>query len=242
MKKTILLLTSFLICSCTSQYVYLPNQTFHSPESFGEFGRGSIGVGMSQHTEVTVIKNTQTTPPDETVSFRKCDSGADCSSKIWTLPVQVGLISGLDVTYKNGLFGLQYQFLGDAEKEGLKSAVHLNYGNQKVSIGDSSAINSSTKSTFTDAALSLGYRFTASQMLYLSYSYFTSDSKTEIINGAQIYNYNDKGIHQRAGLGLLLNSQRGYVLLEATGTETTWFRTTEKFNDLSLGGAMGIRW
>ena len=242
MKFFYLLNLLFLFTACSSQYVYLPNQTFYTPESYGDFGKGSVGVGISQNTEVTVIKNTTTTPPDDTVSFRKCDSGPDCSSAIWTLPVQVGLINGLDLSYKNGLFGLQYQILGTPNKEGFKTALHFSYGSQKMSKGEGSSSQATTRSEFLDGALSVGYRYKTTQMVYLTYSHFTSNTKTEIINNSQNYTYDDTGLNKRLGLGLMLSSESGYVLIETTGTQTSWSRTSEIFNDVSVGGALGIKW
>jgi hypothetical protein len=239
MKKIFLSPLILFFCSCVSQNVYLPNQTFHVPESFGKFGTGSVGVGYSQYTKVTVIKDVTTTPPDSTVSFDRCTS-SECSGMYWAIPVHMGLISGLDLTYTNGILGAQYQFIGSAHDLGLKASVSGGYANQKTSQTGSSS-SAETKSSFSDIGLSLGYRFSNEFLVYVAGSYLNSASDTVVTN-TSTYSYSDTGKNARYGLGFRANSSGGYFLLEGTQTTTTWSRTSTSFSDFTAGFGAGVIW
>lgn len=239
--RNLLFICFVFLCGCVSQNVYLPNQSFLSPETAGTFGKGSVGFGLFKQTRITVVENTTTNPPIDTVSFSECSTDdADCLLYMIGLNAQVGLISGLNFTYKSGEFGLQYQFLGDSKSEGLKSSIYFGYGSSGSEKNKDSADNSKSDTKYTAPAFSLGYRFSPTFLAYLSYSPISASTKTTVNVSSNRYEYDDTGKHDRGSLGAQFGSNNGYILLEGTYSKTTWSRTTDSREGVTLGGALGV--
>jgi hypothetical protein len=242
MKTLILGMLSVILLGACSHSVYLHDQNFHAPVTQGEFGRGGFAGAIVSSTEVELLRNVTSTPPDSTTTIQECSLGAPC-----VLPIgfyfDLGLLERIDFVLNPASLGLKYQWWG-SKGDGWKSSLYAGGGGTTVkdekSSDSSSPVTAETKLSSTDLGLSFGYQ-KGSAVYYLSYNVQNFSADTKVTQTGGTFQYESTGQHQKLGLGMMTVGPGWFSGIELTGTKTTWSRA-EDYTDGSFGLLAGYRW
>jgi hypothetical protein len=162
--------------SCVSKVeVTVPQLRFHSPETQGELGEGSVSIGYGSEGRIILAEDLGRATPTMDDPRIVEDDGIEAK-------VEVGLIPQLDIFYNVGTgLGLKYQFIGNprttAAPGDISVAIAASAGATEYSEetektydlnGRDIRVDANSKIAYSDFALLAGYRHDEKRLYYLS--------------------------------------------------------------------------
>lgn len=235
----IVLVPSFSLTGCSSNSIYLPDQTYFSPETSGELLKGDFGGGIRSMTKITVFKDINVNPPTASGSEINGVGPSSIETSAVGLTGGLGLLDFLDLIYMNG-FGFKLGSKRDGDGWKMSTAAvreGFSFGPPFGTDGFSASVKK------TSFALSSGYRFNNHQLVYSSYirEWFEVFSDS-IKNQQSSFNVRDTGLHERLNIGYeLAGAEKIRLFFEASLTHTE-FPRSEAHNGSSFGFGVKRYW
>lgn len=256
--KFFTLVLLFSLVACSSRSLHTPVSRMISPETQGEFGKGSVEGRISTYGRDTAkFKNGANSAP------------LDPNGMATTLSAQgeLGLLKRLDV-YANpnfmlsapNIYGLKYQILGQGRSEAKKGNFSLTvtggYGVQHSgdnerdllfgSWSDQDNIKSVSHTTkHREVGLVSGYRWRDNLLHYVSGFYFHQDIKSKVTTNDNTvvdrkYNFIQHGMI--ATTGLVYYMQTGFYLKGEFAYLNSDFSFGNPRYRHTLNAALGFTW
>jgi hypothetical protein len=239
--SSLVLFLSLFFLGC-SHSVILPGSFQQRPEVGGRLLGGSASLGLQRTNEIEIFDDITTNPPT-----RFTTNGVGLVEVF--LPIipssslNLGLTSFMDLYYTSAV-GARFQVLGLSGQPGWKSTIFAGGLVNSGSDTTNGTTTANTKITGTEYGFSIGYGFSKSDLIYITAGMQDGDAKTEIIQTAQTFNYDDNFEHSILTLGATLG-ENFFINTEISVTKTKWetlangSETTDKTGGLV---SLGFRW
>tara|TARA_B100000749_G_scaffold28537_1_gene20103 strand:+ start:102865 stop:103572 length:708 start_codon:yes stop_codon:yes gene_type:complete len=222
---------------------------FAVPHVADEQWQGQVAFSSAQPTEITLIADKESNPPDRTIDINDDTSEEGFFETLFVLDT-FGLETDLTLfpqvelyLYGTSNFGLRWQFLGHGNGAGKwVASIQGAYGTWNDESGTEAELDfADTQVTTSELGLSIGYKFERA-IVYISGIQNTHTTETEVINSHGTFGpYEDEGIHTTVSLGVSTYGPGFLLGLEYNAINIEWNESLEDTQE-TLGLRLGFGW
>lgn len=240
-------LISIALTSC-SHTVRLPINNFATPVSGNGGFEGHISATYEESAKVSFVQDPFSATPIHRAEYGD-SSSLDIIEDSLVLPklgyfIQISPVNSIDIYRDSGVWGAKWQFIGHKQSNTLAVSVQAGYGS--YSDKTEQTLNNNTDFAISDHDIKqLQYGFSAGyvwtkHVAYVSLIRNDYDVDTNLKNRHGDWDFNNKGNHTNASIGLSSLSQGLEYGFEYTYQMADW--KDSDGTESALGVKLGYRW
>jgi hypothetical protein len=253
-------LLGLFLSSCSTHTVNFRDSHFATPIAGEKQWSGSIAGVASAVTRVTIVDNITTNPPTKTtVKINEFDASNELNfTNYLDIDLSLSLLGSLDIIWEKPLVGLKWQLINnDSNPNEWVAAILAGYGDRSVTTIDSSStstnpIDATSVVKSNLAGMSIGYRFGAGFVPYVSYTEEQHNTSTTVNNSSGEFGpYDAIGKHKTTSFGFCSGGSKFFWAVEHNTTNISWAYTTANSTtalpttdtqQFSVGARFGFAW